>query len=229
MLLSSSAGCLLRTYSRTGASSLSRVVTPKSVASSSRAPALVCRRLLSSGPTPSSTPPTPPPPLPPPKSNKSTSSSNLAWQFGTVFAVFGAYVVGTQLTEIATRVEEDAFDEDTAVNADGNPLREITSRVYFDVSVGGNEAGRIVVGLYGNAVPKTVMNFETLAQGDTVHARGAKLAYAGSTFHRIIPEFMVHASKLSVSSNKQVEQSTTCEEEKNVSPRCFFPICLLYH
>ncbi|KAG7338067.1 peptidylprolyl isomerase [Nitzschia inconspicua] len=52
-------------------------------------------------------------------------------------------------------------------------------------------AGRIVVGLYGNAVPKTVLNFETLAKGDTSHPRGAKLAYQGSTFHRIIPDFMI--------------------------------------
>eukprot|EP00536_Pseudo-nitzschia_multiseries_P014037 jgi/Psemu1/213584/e_gw1.649.8.1 len=59
------------------------------------------------------------------------------------------------------------------------------------MSIDGNEVGRIVVGLYGNAVPKTVLNFETLAKGDTTHARGRKLAYEGSTFHRIIPNFMI--------------------------------------
>jgi hypothetical protein len=99
------------------------------------------------------------------------------------------------LIDVAAKVEEDAHDSDddgtTAVTADGKPLCEVTSRVYFDVSVGGQQAGRIVVGLYGNAVPRTVTNFETLAEGDTVHPRGAKLSYAGSTFHRIIPNFMV--------------------------------------
>jgi hypothetical protein len=125
------------------------------------------------------------PPVPPPKGNNNNKSS-LAWQVGTVFAVFGAYVVGMNLTEFASKVDEEARDVD-GLDIDS----AITSRVYFDMSVGGQEVGRIVVGLFGNAVPKTVTNFESLAVGDKVHPRGAKLAYAGSTFHRIIPDFMV--------------------------------------
>lgn len=67
------------------------------------------------------------------------------------------------------------------------PQAEITSRVFFDVEVDSHAAGRIVIGLYGNVVPKTVANFESLCKGDQVHPRGAKLAYEGSTFHRVIP------------------------------------------
>jgi peptidylprolyl isomerase len=110
---------------------------------------------------------------------------------GTVFAVAGAYVVAKNVIAIATQIEDDNYDEDTMIGPDGKPLCGITSRVYMDMSVDGHDAGRIVVGLYGNAVPKTVVNFETLARGDTVHSRGAKLAYQGSTFHRIIPDFML--------------------------------------
>ena len=72
-----------------------------------------------------------------------------------------------------------------------SPQADITTRAYFDIEIDGHPAGRIVLGLYGSVVPKTVKNFETLCLGNTTHPRGAKLAYAGSPFHRIIPEFMV--------------------------------------
>lgn len=48
---------------------------------------------------------------------------------------------------------------------------EVTSKVFFDVSVGGKPAGRIVMGLYGAEVPKTVANFVALG-GCTGAGRG---------------------------------------------------------
>lgn len=36
---------------------------------------------------------------------------------------------------------------------------QVTETVYFDVEIGGERAGRIVMGLYGNAAPLTVKNF----------------------------------------------------------------------
>jgi len=71
------------------------------------------------------------------------------------------------------------------------PQAEITSRVYFDVSIDDRDAGRIVMGLHGSIVPKTVHNFESLCRGDQRHPRGRLLAYQGSPFHRIIPNFMI--------------------------------------
>lgn len=68
---------------------------------------------------------------------------------------------------------------------------EVTSRVYFDIAIDHNAAGRVVIGLYGNVVPKTAANFEALCRGDQKHPRGARLAYEGSSFHRIIPGFMI--------------------------------------
>lgn len=39
----------------------------------------------------------------------------------------------------------------------------VTRKVFFDVSIGGQPVGRIVLGLFGNTAPKTVTNFVSLA------------------------------------------------------------------
>ena len=67
----------------------------------------------------------------------------------------------------------------------------ITQKVFFDLQIDGQDAGRIVIGLYGNAVPETVKNFATLAQGTAgTTSDGTPLSYKGSVFHRVIPGFM---------------------------------------
>eukprot|EP00420_Gonyaulax_spinifera_P038713 CAMPEP_0197885618 /NCGR_PEP_ID=MMETSP1439-20131203/14091_1 /TAXON_ID=66791 /ORGANISM="Gonyaulax spinifera, Strain CCMP409" /LENGTH=72 /DNA_ID=CAMNT_0043505373 /DNA_START=57 /DNA_END=272 /DNA_ORIENTATION=+ len=42
---------------------------------------------------------------------------------------------------------------------------EVTHKVFFDVKIGDAEPQRIVMGLFGKAVPKTVANFAHLCQG----------------------------------------------------------------
>ncbi|KAG5337195.1 cyclophilin peptidyl-prolyl cis-trans isomerase Cyp2 [Termitomyces sp. Mn162] len=59
------------------------------------------------------------------------------------------------------------------------------ANVFFDVAINSKPAGRIVFKLYDDVVPRTARNFRELATGQ--HGFG----YAGSKFHRIIPEFMI--------------------------------------
>ena len=69
-------------------------------------------------------------------------------------------------------------------------LSTVTNKVYFDVTIDDEDAGRIVFGLFGDVVPLTVANFVTLSKGIDYEKEGRDMTYEGSKFHRIIPGFM---------------------------------------
>ncbi|THU61480.1 hypothetical protein C4D60_Mb07t23720 [Musa balbisiana] len=68
-------------------------------------------------------------------------------------------------------------------------LKKVTSKVYFDIEIAGKPVGRIIMGLFGKTVPKTA--------GEKGRDKyGVRLYYKGSTFHRIIPRFMIQGGDI---------------------------------
>lgn len=61
----------------------------------------------------------------------------------------------------------------------------MTISVYFDITIDDAPAGRITFNLYDDVAPKTAENFRALATGEQ------GFGYAGSSFHRVIPGFML--------------------------------------
>ncbi|KAF9165486.1 hypothetical protein DFQ27_008907 [Actinomortierella ambigua] len=62
--------------------------------------------------------------------------------------------------------------------------------VFFDVSIGGNPAGRMKMELFADVVPKTAENFRQLCTGE-YKVDGKPVGYKGCTFHRVIKDFMI--------------------------------------
>lgn len=69
----------------------------------------------------------------------------------------------------------------------GNPT------VFFDISIGGIEMGRMKMELFADVVPKTAENFRQLCTGE-YRKDGVPQGYKGASFHRIIKDFMIQGA-----------------------------------
>jgi len=99
----------------------------------------------------------------------------------------------------------------------------LNPRVYFDVDIGDQNAGRIVFELYKNLVPKTAENFRALCTGEKgTGTSGKPLHYKGSIFHRIIKDFMIQGGDFtnadgtggeSIYGEKFEDEAFTCKHD----------------
>ncbi|XP_051871678.1 NK-tumor recognition protein isoform X3 [Pristis pectinata] len=70
---------------------------------------------------------------------------------------------------------------------------------YFDVEINRAPVGRIVFELFSDVCPKTCKNFHFLCTGEKGLGKKTRkqLCYKGSTFHRIVKEFMIQGGDFS--------------------------------
>lgn len=73
----------------------------------------------------------------------------------------------------------------SSARAEPSVTTTVTDKVFFDLTVGGKPAGRVVIGVFGDIVPKTAANFVALATGE----KG--FGYQGTSFHRVIKNFVL--------------------------------------
>lgn len=101
--------------------------------------------------------------------------------------------------ERAAEVRDASFASKAFVHADGEPTelyeapREPAAplpprRVWLDVAVDGEAAGRIDIELHVSGAPRACENFRSLCTGEAGRApvSGARLCYAGAPFHRVV-------------------------------------------
>uniref|UniRef100_A0A2K5XPB8 peptidylprolyl isomerase n=1 Tax=Mandrillus leucophaeus TaxID=9568 RepID=A0A2K5XPB8_MANLE len=79
------------------------------------------------------------------------------------------------------------------------PSNPSNPRVFFDVDIGGERVGRIVLELFADIVPKTAENFRALCTGEKGigPTTGKPLHFKGCLFHRIIKKFMIQGGDFS--------------------------------
>ncbi|KAF6261539.1 cyclophilin-like domain-containing protein [Scenedesmus sp. NREL 46B-D3] len=112
-------------------------------------------------------------------------------------AVDGSTLLEGRLEDAGSIRADDCFWTLETDDADGSKYVSVVL-VALDVRVGAR-MGRLVLGLFGNTVPKTVENFRALVTGEKGSGKaGQPLSLKGSPFHRVIPGFMAQGGDITL-------------------------------
>ncbi|XP_065158673.1 LOW QUALITY PROTEIN: peptidyl-prolyl cis-trans isomerase D-like [Atheta coriaria] len=83
---------------------------------------------------------------------------------------------------------------------------ECNAYVFFDIQIGDEKAGRIIIELYKNTVPKTVENFRQFCTGEAgTDKNDIPLTYKGTKFHRVFSQFMIQGGNVVPKSKSRIE------------------------
>eukprot|EP00591_Stephanopyxis_turris_P008149 CAMPEP_0195527568 /NCGR_PEP_ID=MMETSP0794_2-20130614/29327_1 /TAXON_ID=515487 /ORGANISM="Stephanopyxis turris, Strain CCMP 815" /LENGTH=255 /DNA_ID=CAMNT_0040658509 /DNA_START=69 /DNA_END=836 /DNA_ORIENTATION=+ len=111
--------------------------------------------------------------------------ASITWQEQMLICIASAFLV-LRLTGLGGGALPDVPQVDLS-----DATSETNPRVFFDITIGGEPAGRITMELFANIVPKTADNFRALCTGEKgTGTSGKPLHYKNSKFHRVIPGFM---------------------------------------
>lgn len=85
-------------------------------------------------------------------------------------------------------------------DGDADKSKGERKRTFFDITLGGLPAGRVVFELYADSAPKTAENFRALCTGEIQtpgEVTGKRLHYKGTIFHRVVKDFMIQSGDFS--------------------------------
>ncbi|KAJ8631123.1 hypothetical protein MRB53_024446 [Persea americana] len=100
-----------------------------------------------------------------------------------------------------SKARADAIDaKDENLNTNGCTNKILTKRAFFDVSIDGEPAGRIVVGLYGADAPSGTTRFSNLVSGS------AGISYRRKEFVKIMPNYIQHGGVRSYGVDAELAQ-----------------------
>jgi len=113
--------------------------------------------------------------------------------------ICGVVGIGTLLEDGSHKMAAAAAPKSTvsylsfAENAGTADESKYNPRVFMDLQIGGRRAGRLVIELFADIVPKTCENFRCLCTGERGLARksGKALHFKNTLFHRVIKGFMM--------------------------------------
>jgi cyclophilin family peptidyl-prolyl cis-trans isomerase len=70
----------------------------------------------------------------------------------------------------------------------------VTKTAFFEMSIDLENAGRVVIALFGEAAPTTVNNFAALAKGN--YRGDSTFGYKGTKIHRVVPDFVIQGGDI---------------------------------